>query len=280
MLVSVSTLRPQPSRRPHEQSAAFFCVLLVLLCVVQLFVCPMAAQARSRPSSDSGRATTNGTHPFLVFIDAAHGGADPGAKISPALEEKRVTLELALYLRKRLAGHGISVVMARTTDTDPSLMARAQMANHAQAAACIVLHATASGAGVHLFASSLPQVAPSLAPPWQTAQAEYRGQSDQLMSTMQSTLSATGIPILTAHTYLDPLDEMTCPAVAVELAPMESGSMTRGETLADPHYQTQVVEALVSALLEWQKSAAWTTGSAITNGAPSRATSAQGDSTP
>lgn len=217
----------------------------------------LAALVAQTALGQTQKLQNNGGRPFVVFLDAAHGGADPGVKISPALEEKRVTLELALYLRKRLTEHGITVVMARTSDTDPSTTLRAEMANHAQPAACILLHATASGAGVHLFTSSLPQAKRSAAPPWLTAQAEYRTQSDQLLSAIDEALIPTGIPVLVGHTYLDPLDEMTCPAVALELAPMESGSITRGETLADPHYQTQVVEALVNALLAWQKNSAW-----------------------
>lgn len=228
-----------------------------LFAVLALLALPLAGLGAQTALGQAQKPQNNSSRPFVVFLDAAHGGADPGVKISPALEEKRVTLELALYLQKRLAEHGIAVVMARTTDTDPSKTLRAELANHAQPAACILLHATASGAGVHLFTSSLPQAKPSAAPPWLTAQAEYRTQSDQLLSSIDEALTPTGIPVLIGHTYLDPLDEMTCPAVALELAPMESGSITRGETLADPHYQTQVVEALVNALLAWQKNGAW-----------------------
>jgi hypothetical protein len=50
---------------------------------------------------------------------------------------------------------------------------RAEIANHANAQACLSLHASESGSGVHLFVSSLAPIEPTRFTPWRTAQAAW-----------------------------------------------------------------------------------------------------------
>jgi N-acetylmuramoyl-L-alanine amidase len=190
---------------------------------------------------------------LVIVLDPAHGGSDSGANISPTLEEKSVTLQMATRLRALLLARGFNVVMTRADDTDPDLTSRAGIANHAQAAACLILHATASGVGVHLFTSSLAAAPRADVPVWATAQAGYVSDSIRLSSDMDAALTPTGIPVVVGRTFLQPLDNLTCPAVAIELAPLPSGSLTRGETLDDPHYQTQVLTAVAAALVQWRQ---------------------------
>jgi N-acetylmuramoyl-L-alanine amidase len=45
---------------------------------------------------------------------------------------------------------------------------------------------------------------------------------------------------------------MTCPAVAIEVAPERAADRTINAGLDDPAYQTGVAEALAAALLEWK----------------------------
>src|ERR1700723_4400459 len=47
---------------------------------------------------------------FAVVIDAAHGGADSGARLSDHLLEKDLALNLSVRLRSMLRAHGIFVV--------------------------------------------------------------------------------------------------------------------------------------------------------------------------
>jgi len=57
------------------------------------------------------------------------------------------------------------------------------------------------------------------------------------------------------RTALPEVDSMTCPAIAVEVAPDQTqGSDARTE-LDDPGYQARVAEALAAALLEWKTEA-------------------------
>ncbi len=50
------------------------------------------------------------------MIDAAHGGADSGARLSNHLLEKDLVLALSVRLRSVLSAHGISVVTTRESD--------------------------------------------------------------------------------------------------------------------------------------------------------------------
>jgi len=54
----------------------------------------------------------------IIAIDAGHGGVDGGAKSESGLEEKEVTLKLALQVRDYLQQAGALVVMTREHDED------------------------------------------------------------------------------------------------------------------------------------------------------------------
>jgi N-acetylmuramoyl-L-alanine amidase len=188
---------------------------------------------------------------FVVVIDAAHGGADGGARLSDHLLEKDLVLTLSVRLRSMLSAHGIYVITTRESDTAIPALNRAEAANHAAAAACITLHATTSGSGVHLFTSSLTQIPMVRFLPWETAQGAYAEQSLRLSSEVDSAMTHAEIPVTLGRTALQPLDSLTCPAVVAELAPLsKSGNVT---TLSDPAYQDQIVAAMAAAVEQWQR---------------------------
>jgi N-acetylmuramoyl-L-alanine amidase len=204
-----------------------------------------------------GHAQESGVQPdanaaqFSVVIDAAHGGPDTGAHLSDKLEEKDLVLDLAVELRSTLAAHGVQVTTTREIDVDLPPRRRAEIANHRHAAACILLHATASGQGVHLYTSSLPPAAMTKFLPWDTAQGAYVQSSLRLSSEINSALTHAQVPVTLGRTSLLPLDNLTCPAVAVEIAPL--GKVGEQPTpLTDPGYQKQVISALAAAIEEWQ----------------------------
>ena len=189
---------------------------------------------------------------FVVIIDAAHGGADPGARINDRLLEKDLILAVAGRLRSLLAAQGVQVLATRESDKDVSALDRAQLANHAQAAACISLHATATGSGVHLFTSSLAATAGGRFLPWQTVQSAYMTQSLRLSSEIDSALAHAAVPVTLGRTALQPMDSFACPAVAVEIAPLEGGSTTKAAPLIDAAYQKKVMDALTAAVEQWR----------------------------
>ncbi|HEX3660892.1 MAG TPA: N-acetylmuramoyl-L-alanine amidase [Acidobacteriaceae bacterium] len=189
---------------------------------------------------------------LVVVVDAAHGGNDSGARIGDGVLEKSVTLELAGRLRSVLKARGLEVVMTRQTDSDMTPLDRAQTANHAMAGACLVMHATATGSGVHLYTSSLSPTQRTAFLPWATAQAAFVTQSLKLESEIDSALVHAAIPVTLGRASVQPMDSLACPEVAVEMAPLVAGHVTSGRPLTDVSYQKQVVDALAAALEQWQ----------------------------
>ncbi len=63
----------------------------------------------------------------IVVIDAGHGGKDPGASSSYAIESK-IVLKVALYLRDILEEQGVEVVLTRDSDRFLELKERSEFA--------------------------------------------------------------------------------------------------------------------------------------------------------
>jgi len=196
---------------------------------------------------------------FVVVLDAAHGGDDPGGRLTGGISEKAFTLALSVRLRSLLAARGIQVVTTRESDSTMEPNRRADIANHANAQACLSLHATETGSGVHLYASSLPPVEPARFAAFKTAQAGWVTRSLALAGVVNSSLLGAGISVKLGRTALLAVDSMTCPAVAVEIAPKSPPDRATGAPpaadLDDPDYQARIAEALAAALLEWRTEA-------------------------
>jgi N-acetylmuramoyl-L-alanine amidase len=203
----------------------------------------------------------------VVVLDAAHGGDDGGALLGSEGTEKAVTLALSVRLRSLLTARGFQVVTTREGNVNLTSDARAQIANHAAAAACLSLHASLTGSGVHLFVSSLEPTAPTRFLAWKTAQSAFVTRSLKLASVVNSAFehggaaSAEGnetagssgpISATLGRTSLPGVDSMACPAVAVEVAPLRDGDRKIKTQVTDAQYQAQIAGALAAALLEWR----------------------------
>lgn len=93
----------------------------------------------ARPSPPPGTA-----RPFVIAIDAGHGGEDPGAIGPMGTQEKDVTLAIARRLRDLInAEPGMRAVMTRDDDYFVALHARVQKARRVQADLFISIHADA-----------------------------------------------------------------------------------------------------------------------------------------
>jgi N-acetylmuramoyl-L-alanine amidase len=190
---------------------------------------------------------------FSVVLDAAHGGTDSGARLEEQLQEKEVVLALSVRLRSMLTARGIPVLTTRESDSNVVPLQRAQAANHAVAAACISLHATATGNGVHLFTSSLAPTTLSKFLPWQTAQSAYITQSLRLSSEINSAMAHAEVPVSLGRTSIQPMDNFACPAVAVEIAPLAGVKGGATASLSNAAYQTRIVEAIAAAIQQWRE---------------------------
>ena len=80
-----------------------------------------------------------------VFLDPGHGGRDPGACFK-ALQEKELTLALALRIRDQLARQkGVIIKLSRHVDETCSLRQRVELAEAFKADLYISIHINAGG---------------------------------------------------------------------------------------------------------------------------------------
>lgn len=233
-------------------------------------VVAVAWLGRAQPQLAPGaaRSSSPATNRNLIVLDPAHGGADSGASLGGQSVEKDVTLALAGQLRGALAAAGFSVVSTRDSDVPAPLTAdqRAEIANRVRPLACIVLHASTAGSGVHLYASTLRQAdaqAPdvdddtaSFTPtPWDEAQAAFVAQSLTLEGNLSAALNKAALAAISGRAALRPLDNLTCPAIAIELAPLlVAGAEPTPAT--DAGYQQRVAASVAATLRVWRDQAA------------------------
>jgi N-acetylmuramoyl-L-alanine amidase len=191
----------------------------------------------------------------LIFLDPAHGGPDPGAHLPNNVLEKDLTLAFATRLRAQLSTAGFALLSTR--DADPAVPfptdQRAEIANHAHPAACLILHATSSGSGIHVITSSLPPNTlddPRATIPWNTAQSASIPQSLALANEIGLALEHAKLPVILSRAAIRPLDNLTCPAIALELAPLTTGDNPTPVTNAA--YQQKTAEAITTALTAWR----------------------------
>ena len=224
---------------------------LRLVWVIAAFVAAsqlsIAQQAPQAPATPPAR--------FVVVLDAAHGGDDTGGRLGDTQLEKTFTLAMSVRLRSLLGARGIPVVTTRESDAAVDPGKRAEIANHAQAQACISLHGSESGSGVHLYASSLAPAQPVRFAAWKTAQAAWVTRSLALEGVLNSALLEAGMSVTLGRTSLPAMDSMTCPAVAVEIAPELGPDKKVIAELDDPDYQARVATALAAALVQWRAEA-------------------------
>jgi N-acetylmuramoyl-L-alanine amidase len=189
----------------------------------------------------------------LILLDPAHGGPDTGAHLPNNVLEKDVTLAFAQHLKTALAAAGFPVIATR--DADPATLLtpdqRAGLANHAHPTACLILHATDSGNGIHLITSALSPTEPQRITPWETAQSAAIPQSLSLANDLGVALNSAKLPVLITQATIRPLDNLTCPAVAIEIAPLDNPSADP-TPITDLTYQQHIIDAIATALIHWR----------------------------
>jgi N-acetylmuramoyl-L-alanine amidase len=184
-----------------------------------------------------------GTKRYFAVVDAAHGGDDRGAILNPQFAEKDVTLALARRLRQELESRGMPTFLLRDDDGNPSADRRASVANSLHPAIYICLHATAQGTGVGLFSSLLPSGKENRGPfvPWNRAQFSYLASSQSTIKILATEFEANHIADRSFAASLKPLNSITGPAIAIELAPPQNGV----SGLNSVEYQ-QLITALIA----------------------------------
>jgi N-acetylmuramoyl-L-alanine amidase len=183
---------------------------------------------------------------FFAVIDASHGGDDHGETLSSSMLEKDVTVALARSLRQQLQSRGISTFVLRESDATLSVDQRANYVNADRAAIYIALHAASSGRGVRVYTAMLPFGGDDHGPfrAWASAQHDWLAASQSTANAVAGELQKRQLPVKTLAAPLRPLNNVTGPAIAVEVAPQGSDA----NQLMAPDYQELVTSGVATAV--------------------------------
>ena len=209
---------------------------------------PNQSLANQAPANQPPAATqpATGQRTLLVMIDPAHGGTESGAVLNPLILEKDVTLALARRLRQQLSTRGIQSQLVRDSDGMLSSDQRAALANAAQPALYISIHATSQGSGMRIYTAMLPASGDNSGPfvDWQSAQSASLARSRWAQGQLVAAIQKTGFPVRSLAAPLRPLNNITVPALALEIAPT-TGDVSQ---LASADYQQMISAALANGI--------------------------------
>jgi N-acetylmuramoyl-L-alanine amidase len=205
--------------------------------------------------------------PKLIVIDPGHGGTDPGKQNTRLkLDEKDMTLDVALRLKKLLEMRGYQVVLTRATDTRFSnspvvdLPMRAAVANKAGADIFLSLHFNAVDrdpervSGVETYVLT-PQFQVSTQPEQdrEMVKTYYPGnRQDTANALLGYSLHRQLVTDLKASDRgykryrLAVLRTLACPGVLVEAAYLSNDAEAR--RVATPEFRQQIAEAVAEGI--------------------------------
>ena len=225
-----------------------------------------------------------------IVIDPGHGGTEQGARGPSGTLEKNVVLSIARQLKAAIEARlGIRVLLTRAGDETVALDARAAFANNNKADLFISIHANASVrssvTGAEVFYVTLGEygtaargtisepgaLLPTLGGGqravdlilWEMAQAQHLNESARLARTMEAEMRQR-VPMSPRAIQQAPFRVLVganMPAVLVETGFITNP--TEEKRLSTPEYQSQLVNALLAAVVRF-KSTTERVGSAPT----------------
>ena len=187
----------------------------------------------------------------VVYLDAGHGGYDPGASYF-GISEKSLTLAIQSRVKAKLEAEGYQVVTTRTSDTYVDLTDRSRAANASESDIFVSIHINASGSsaaqGIETYYYQPYAEYPSRINATYHANPTRLSMSDTLANAIQSSLiNAIGAQNqgVKRQTFAV-LRETTAPAVLLELGflsnPQEAARLNTSA------YQETLANAIVAGI--------------------------------
>lgn len=204
------------------------------------------------------------TLPKLIVLDPGHGGIDPGAENKKVkVNEKTLSLDVALRLKKILEARGWRVLLTRTDDRELSrnkivdLQMRADFANKQKADLFMSIHFNAAdeavrGVEVYSLPAQFMLSSGSEQKDDMTKQSFPNNRFDYANLLLGSELHRAMIGSLKAsdrgykRARWGMLRPAECPAVLVECAYLSNDAEAR--RAATPEYRQQIAEALAAGV--------------------------------
>ena len=180
--------------------------------------------------------------PFVVVVDAGHGGKDNGAKFGELLE-KDLVLKISKKLKTLSENNGIKVVLTRETDEFVTFDDRLKYADEQKANLLLSIHFNFS---VHSENNGVEA--------YYQKEGEFQSQSynySKILVTEQlKTVNNKG-EIKTAGYFI--LKKANCPGVLLNLGFLSNSSDR--QKLAEPEYLNQLATSLYNGLIEIKEQA-------------------------
>ena len=195
----------------------------------------------------------------VVYLDAGHGGYDPGASYF-GISEKSLTLAIQSRVKAKLEAEGYQVVTTRTSDTYVDLTDRSRAANASESDIFVSIHINASGSsaaqGIETYYYQPYAEYPSRINATYHANPTRLSMSDTLANAIQSSLiNATGAQNqgVKRQTFAV-LRETTAPAVLLELGFLSNPQ--EAARLSTSAYQETLANAIVAGIKSYYEKAA------------------------
>ncbi|HFI0933193.1 TPA: N-acetylmuramoyl-L-alanine amidase, partial [Streptococcus suis] len=240
-------------------------------------------QPSASTTSVSGGSASQGQYNVfnkVVYLDAGHGGSDPGA-VYFGKNEKDLNLQIQNRVKSKLEAQGFRVELTRTADSSVGLLPRSEKANRTSSDIFVSIHFNASTSpsanGIETYYYQYFPEYPAQINSKYHNDAQRINLSASLANSIQSNLiTNTGARNggVMRRTF-QVLRETTAPAVLLELGYMSNSA--ESAKISSVAYQEKLVDGIVKGISDYYKKHA---GLPATTPAPKPAETSKPTTTP
>ncbi|MDY4511211.1 GBS Bsp-like repeat-containing protein [Streptococcus hyovaginalis] len=236
---------------------------------------PVPVASTTSRSASTAKSASQGNYDVfnrIVYLDAGHGGTDPGA-VYFGTHEKALNLEIQKRVKSKLEAQGFRVELTRSSDTGLDLLPRSEKANKTSSDIFVSIHfnaaSTPSVNGIETYYYQSYAEYPARVNAQYHNNAQRLNLSASLASSIQSKLIAnTGARNagVKRQTFAV-LRETTAPAVLLELGYMSNSA--EFAKISSAAYQEKLATGIVQGIADYyKKHASLPATSVVTKPAP------------